>query len=485
MTAAILFIKGLFLNPLLEKEVRGTARTLRFFLFILAFLLIACVPLLVAITEIRASDSSSTGLNLFFIIYIVQSICVGLAVPAYACTAIAGERQHRTFDLLRITALQPWEIIWGKFIAVMSYVIIFILAFLPLVAVCFLYGGTDPKWITMSYAFLLLSSATAAMLCLMISAGTNNPIRAIVSGYFLTLMAGFFSSSITFAVSFGRGMGMRGMTAAPEIFTLETLIAFLVCVFLWSLFYIGATSLIKPASWNKSTAMRVWYAAFALVSLALYLYMTAGNANRDALAAFLISFVTIPAVFAGVGFCGEPRELPARLQAKVAKLPLMLWLFAPGRVSGAVFVRVVFLLTATAALLNCYGLSLGQFSESLKLAIGMFVYVNFCCTLAAATRSIWDSPRARIVTIATIIGVMVLPLLAFLFEFPSHEAPGVLWINPVVALIDFLGRDLRATSGPVFFFGFYLLLTLTARLAASVLAHRAPRRDTLTLVETH
>ena len=463
MSAKLLAIRDFIFNPILEKDLRSTARSLKFFLFILAFLFIGCICALIfagRIQDLRAG----TGLALFLTIFVVQSICIGLAIPAYSCTTIAGERQQRTFDLLRITSLKPWEVTWGKFIAIMCYIVVFIVAFLPLVAVSFLYGGTDPKLIATLYVFLLLNSAVSSMFCLMLSAASSHPIKTVIVGYIFMGATSSLWSPLTALVMAGFGVqaGFWMGGGVPGFWTI-LLLTVLGLLFFWSLFYLSTTSLLKPPSWNKSTSLRIWFAAFLLVSLGAFCWLFEAPADYEVFAAYLITAVGIPSVFAAVGFCGEPAELLPRLRAKVKKVPGLLRAFAPGRLTAAVFVRAIFLLTAGIAALFFAEMGVGDGEKAFLLALGMFVYVSFCCSLAGAVRALWDVPRSRIITVSILVGLILLPMLAFLDFDRHHPLAGVIWISPPLALADTLGDVYRGLdTGPVFFFGFYIVAAFAA-----------------------
>jgi len=460
MTAKLLAIKNFFFNPILEKELRGTARSLRFFLFILSFVFIACIPLLVIAADLNFNRSGA-GKELFDAMFTIQAVCIALAIPAYACTAVSSERQRRTFDLLRITSLKPWEILWGKFVAIMSYILVFIFAFLPLVAICFLYGGTDPTWVATLYFYLLLGVAASVAFCLMLSAASANSIKTVIVGYMFMMLASSVWGSVAEELM-GLGEGWRGVEA-PPLLSIESILAYGTPIMLWALFYLAASSLLKPPSWNKSTSLRIWFASYMFLALALLcLFAEDPGDFDDEFAPFLIICAGIPSVFAAVGFCGEPSELPPRLKMKVRKVPTILKLFAPGRRSAAMFVPLIFMISAGVVLIRylANNTSVSQREDALWLLAGTFLFVIFCCSLAAAARSLWDSPRSRIISISVIAGLALFPMLVLL-DFDRDSAfAGTLWISPMMALMDRFEGEFGVDTGPAIFFSFYLAATM-------------------------
>lgn len=478
------------MNPILKKDLRKTARSLRFFLFIAVFLGIACIPLIIIVTAMRsasrAGSASNVGTIIFGTVAAIQAMCVWIAIPPYACTAIASERQRRTFDLLRITMLQPWQIVWGKFTAIMCYIAVFLTAFLPLIAISFLFGGIDPTVMAGSYLFLLAGAAVASMFCLMLSAASSKPISAIIVGYvfiFMTRGMGLAGTSALFLMGarmggmpgFGgmgpvgapaffmmgaRMGGMRGPGQAFPLFTMWAVISVVSLVFMWSLFYLSATSLLKPPSWNRSTSLRIWFAAFMLAGLGLLCYAIRAvqNVSEELLATYLVGLVAIPSVFAAIGFCGEPAELSPRLKEKVKKIPHTLRVFfGPGRMSGGVLVRTMCLLTGAAALLIFPGTG----GKMFWVFVGILVYLNFCCSVAATARALWDVPKSRMITISILAGLCLLSCVGFIAESSDSLLASLIYINPFAALSDFLGADFWGLDhGPEIFLGFHIVCTV-------------------------
>jgi len=440
-------IKTLIQNPILEKEVLGTGRTLKFFLFIVGFVLLACIPLLIVAAEHR-SYGSNTGYELFEVIFWVQSACIALAIPAYASTAIAGERQHRTYDLLRITILKPWEIVWGKFLAILSYIVIFLLAFLPLVAICFLYGGTDPKLVATCYAYLLLGAATAIMFCLMVSAGSMNPIKSILVGYaFMIVYAWVWGLFAVGFLSQWTGRGFRGGAGQLSLLGIETISAYTSYAFLLSLFYIAATALMKPPSWNKTTALRVWYVVFTLVSMVFFFIIVGTNIDTEEMAAYMLPFVGIPGIFAAVGFCSEPQTVHPRLQEKAKQASPLFQPFLPGGIGSRFFVHVVVVIALALSMAVASIISTANFFEdTFWLAVGIFIYLAFCCSVSRTVRTFWDSARSRIIALLILASLMLLPLLSLLFDEHYSHAPAIAWIDPFVAFAEFIDSPGRTSE---------------------------------------
>jgi len=478
MSFRLLAIKEFLFNPILEKDLRSTARSPRFFIFILAFLLIAGIVLLF-LADDQSAPEPGTGLELFTGMFVMQAICVAVAIPAYACTTVAAERQHRTFDLLRITSLQPWHIVWGKFIAIMSYIAVFIFSFLPLVSICFLYGGVDPLLLALAYVYLLMSTATCAAFCLMLSAASSNTIKSVIVGYIFMIVAAIIWYMIGYELL--EEITRRGLMTMPKELVASLITLFLSLAFFWTLFYLASTSLLKPPSWNRSTSLRIWFAAFVLVSLGMFLgifHSLFGPLEAEAVQFYLILTLGIPSLFAAVGFCGEPHALSPRLKAKMAKIPAVFrWFFAPGGWSAALFVRAAYFLAGGAAVVFFWSVGKARdLDEVFVLFLAIFVYINFCCSLASAVRRLWDTPRSRVITISILLALALLPLLAFLESSSFRTAPSIVWISPPMAVGGLVESGLGGDAGPPVFFSFYIIGAVIAFLTATISRSRRRAR---------
>lgn len=143
------FFKRLFLNPLAVRELRVACRSWKLVIILTAYLLIQGA--IMAIWLYVQSDSqglyedpTSIGRGLFITLSVVLAIIVMLVFPAFSSTAIASEHEKKSFDLLLLTPLAPWEIASGKFIAAALQSSIFLIATIPLFALAGLFGGIDP-----------------------------------------------------------------------------------------------------------------------------------------------------------------------------------------------------------------------------------------------------------------------------------------------------------------------------------------------------
>lgn len=148
------------INPILKKELKVDTRSMRLSWLIMAInlFLAAIVILVMAAVEqdsITNRYSYQSLASLFPILAVVECIVLSLLVPIMTSSAISGERERKTLDIMLTTPMQPWSIVLGKLEAVMALVMLFVVASLPVLAMPFIYGGMSWK-LLVEYIVLLL-----------------------------------------------------------------------------------------------------------------------------------------------------------------------------------------------------------------------------------------------------------------------------------------------------------------------------------------
>lgn len=140
---------SLQLNPVLGRELRERMRTGRAFAVLGVFLgmLILTVYLVyqgtntTGVIELDLSRQTRLGRDLFEWVLFVMLLLVLFFVPGLAAGAIAGERERQTLLPLQVTLLRPRSILVGKVLASISFLVLLIVASLPVIVVAYLLGG--------------------------------------------------------------------------------------------------------------------------------------------------------------------------------------------------------------------------------------------------------------------------------------------------------------------------------------------------------
>ncbi|WP_203332477.1 ABC transporter permease [Planococcus beigongshangi] len=210
-------MKELLANPVLVKEIKLRFRSVKSFTGLFFYLLIMGVFVFGFINL----TSSLSGAGFFspdesFLLFTMLSyIQLGLILfitPGLTAGTISSEREKQTLNILLTTAQSSFQIIFGKLLSSISFLLLLLVSGLPIYSMVFLYGGVSPGQIAVIFLFYLLTLLAIGSLGVMYSTLTRRTIVSMISTYgtmiFLTAVTGFFlvlSISIS-AVSMGMGL---------------------------------------------------------------------------------------------------------------------------------------------------------------------------------------------------------------------------------------------------------------------------------------
>ncbi len=150
-------------NPILKKELKLGARSVKLplalslyngFLGIIAVIVIAVCA---AINNAGAYNFS-TLMSIFPIIGWVECGLSIIMLPILSASAISGERERQTLDIMLTTPVRPFSIIIGKVFTAMAQMLLFILSSVPIMSVAFVLGGLN--WFSLlAYIVIMMSIA--------------------------------------------------------------------------------------------------------------------------------------------------------------------------------------------------------------------------------------------------------------------------------------------------------------------------------------
>jgi ABC-type transport system involved in multi-copper enzyme maturation permease subunit len=111
---------------------------------------------------------SETGVNLYYLLSMVQLFLIMYITPAFTATAVNGEKERQTFDMLLCSRLSSFSLISGKLIAGLVNAILLIAASAPLFSLVFFFGGITPAQILSAllvYVVTTIVVGTASLFC--------------------------------------------------------------------------------------------------------------------------------------------------------------------------------------------------------------------------------------------------------------------------------------------------------------------------------
>ena len=194
---------ALFWNPIVAKEYRSRMRTVRSPLAMTAYLLalggLGWAVFAGIAPNARLSGGAGTdGRNLFVVLILFQMVLLAFITPALTSTAISGERERQTIDLLFCTRVPPFAILWGKLLASMSFVLLLLVVSLPIFSLVFLFGGIDADQVITAFVVTAVSALALGSIGICCSTLVRRTTMSTVLAYgasfgllFATLAWGF------------------------------------------------------------------------------------------------------------------------------------------------------------------------------------------------------------------------------------------------------------------------------------------------------
>lgn len=182
-----------FKNPIFEMELKlkmkNVSMPVIIMLYNVFFALISIISL------ISFSDLNNAGwdnalfdlISVFFILGILQCVFIFLLSPVSTASAIAGERERGTLDLLLASPMQPIQVILGKLTANIFIILLFSISSMPILSVGFIFGGVGLKEFLFFFFILFLM----AFYCSSIGIYCSCKVSKRIMAFFLTALIEF------------------------------------------------------------------------------------------------------------------------------------------------------------------------------------------------------------------------------------------------------------------------------------------------------
>jgi hypothetical protein len=276
------------LSPMVVKELRQGLRTRMF-----ALLMLILHGLLILVTLI--SGVNDRGVDTSWMLQGLSILCLCIIMPLRGFSAVAGEMQRNTLDMLVLTRLSAVRIVFGKWISIVLQSLLVALSLMPYVVASYVYGGTDlvHELLMLGLKWLIGIVIAAAIVCL--STQRHFGLRAAVVGLAL-LFPAMGSLAFGMAMMFGGSGTMSSswsVTAAGVMPTVWAL--FGAAWFIFAFLSLAATR-IAPAGSNLAVVKRPVHVAVILVlMIAAWLTKMPGNFLFNAVA-FVAWFATLDAM---------------------------------------------------------------------------------------------------------------------------------------------------------------------------------------------
>ena len=206
-------------NPVLVKEVKLRFRSLKSFTGILFYL----IAMSIFVFGFIFLTTSFTGTGFFrpeqsfFLFGLLTYIQLGLILfitPGLTAGTISTEREKQTLNILLTTSQSSMQIILGKLSSSIAFLVLMLIAGLPIYSLVFLFGGISPGQLGLIFLFFFLTMITVGSIGVMFSTITRKTIVAMIATYgtmiFLAGVTAFF-----FMIAVQVNMMGRGITTNP------------------------------------------------------------------------------------------------------------------------------------------------------------------------------------------------------------------------------------------------------------------------------
>lgn len=199
-----------FSNPVLLKEIKLRFRSPRSFIGILFYLAAMSLFVFGFLYIMTSFDPAGTGtldpeqsFMMFTMLTYIQLALVLFITPGLTAGAISSEREKQTLNMLLTTTQSSFQIITGKLLSSIAFLLLMIVSGLPIYSLVFLYGGISPGQIGLILFYFLLTTVAIGSTGILFSTLIRKTVISMIATYgtmlALTAVTGFlavFSASL-------------------------------------------------------------------------------------------------------------------------------------------------------------------------------------------------------------------------------------------------------------------------------------------------
>lgn len=247
------------LNPMLVKELRQGLRGMG---FILLFIALQVLMVLSMVAYSSASSYDSSGENLSQILFLLFSLAVLVVQPLRGIAALSAEVKGKTIDLMVLTRLSAWRIVFGKWVSLVSQSALIFATLLPYMIMRYFFGGMQLfSEISLLIAIFIASASLTAF-----TVGLSAVPSVILRGIFVLIGGSFLLSYLIAGIFVGLSNLLDIFSFSSSTMVYGVLGYLAVCGFLtWISLDFGASA-IAPLAENRSTSRKLIGSGIILVS---------------------------------------------------------------------------------------------------------------------------------------------------------------------------------------------------------------------------
>ncbi len=199
-------------NPIFLRVLHGGGRRMRHLLIRLGYLsllfLVMLIGLMVVVPSATAAldDLARSATQVFRFVMIVQLAMICFVAPIFASAAISQEKDSQTYNILLATPLSNAQIVLGSLLSRLFFVLVLLLASVPILSVTMVYGGVTFRQIALSTGVAATTAILTASLAIAISVSRVGTRRTIFSFYLAIAIYLLAVGAVGYPRSFRRSM---------------------------------------------------------------------------------------------------------------------------------------------------------------------------------------------------------------------------------------------------------------------------------------
>lgn len=213
---------------LLTKELRLRLRRERSIWVIIIYLLVMGLLGFLFLSRQNGYGSnvlSQVGGQLYILLSVVQLLLIMFITPAFTATAINGEKERQTYDLLLCSRLSAFSLVGGKLVAGLANALLLIAASIPLFSLVFFFGGVSPLEFAETTLVFVMTAIVVGTFSLFCSTLLNRPQVSTVLSYMFCIIWAAVPWLLTLLLSLSTPVTGGGQTIFPFLFLWNPILA--------------------------------------------------------------------------------------------------------------------------------------------------------------------------------------------------------------------------------------------------------------------
>lgn len=251
-----------WLSPMLVKELRQGMRTR---VFVFSFILVQILMTLNVVIGLLSTTNgmSAEGANTLF--WVMVGAPVLLALPFSGLGALSGEKSANTLELIFLTRLSAWRIVFGKWFAIVAQTALFVCAVLPYAMLRYFMGEVNLGTDIAGLALMMGLSAVFTAINVGLSPFQTRVTRIFTIVAYVFVAYGLAATVLTAVVSSTLGATSVSFAGGWSAWLAMLLFGALIIALMLQI----AASKIAPSAENHSAAKRLIGVAFLAAALVL------------------------------------------------------------------------------------------------------------------------------------------------------------------------------------------------------------------------